>query len=187
MIAITSISRYGKYEVLLKMFWCWDACYGWHKLYWRKAQNVEYSSDKLTGKTSLYAEAEDNSEATAWLYTEMHPQWHPNGRALIRLQETGHMWPSITKAGKNTMLHDADMEEHIKDYLVLVPGRWPVVTTFPTKLWWHCCIISCCIHSTSSATASGLWASKTILQGLLQMDAVSLTFHSWEWWWMKHP
>lgn len=36
------------------------------------AQNVKYSFDKLTGKTSLYAE--DNSEATAWLYAKMHPQ-----------------------------------------------------------------------------------------------------------------
>jgi hypothetical protein len=39
------------------------------------------------------------------------------------LQETGHMWPSITKAGENMTLQEADMEEHIKDYLVLVPGR----------------------------------------------------------------
>jgi hypothetical protein len=38
------------------------------------AQNVEYSFDKLTCIISLYGEAEDNSEAIAWLYPETHPQ-----------------------------------------------------------------------------------------------------------------
>jgi hypothetical protein len=103
---------------LLLMLWCCSFDYSRQVVYWRMAQDVEYSFNRLTDMILLCSEAECNSASAAFLYAERYPQWwHQNDRTFISLpcslQKIGLMWPNMTNTGRPQIFRSTSVEEGV--------------------------------------------------------------------------